>query len=160
MGAFGEAHNHNIPSGDTERTIRTYLEQGIFYTMIQTNVQEAPAKLKGLINRPDSRSQRAPFGLAEGAAGELHRCRWVSHRWMISNRSRGSACGSRNGRELHLIPFRDAHAGSPQAMSTPINPPVGDAAGNQELCCWRVSADAGNSQDQRRFTGRAPGQRR
>ena len=54
MGAFGEAHNHNIPSGDTERTIRTYLEQGIFYVMIQTNVPEAPAKLKPLINRPDS----------------------------------------------------------------------------------------------------------
>jgi hypothetical protein len=54
MGAFGEAHNHNIPSGDRERTIRTYLEQGIFYLMIQTNVPDAPAKLKGLINRPDS----------------------------------------------------------------------------------------------------------
>ena len=53
-GAFGEAHNHNIPSGDTERTIRAYLEQGIFYVMIQTNVPEAPAKLKGLINRSDS----------------------------------------------------------------------------------------------------------
>jgi hypothetical protein len=54
MGAFGEAHNHNIPSGDTERTIRTYLEQGIFYVMVQTNVPEAPAKLKGLISRPGS----------------------------------------------------------------------------------------------------------
>ena len=54
MGAFGEAHNHNIPSVDTERTIRTYLEQGIFYAMIQTNVPGASAKLKGLINRPDS----------------------------------------------------------------------------------------------------------
>lgn len=54
MGAFGEAHNHNIPSVDTDRTIRTYLDQGIFYVMIQTNVPEAPAKLKDLINRPDS----------------------------------------------------------------------------------------------------------
>ena len=53
-GAFGEAHNHNIPSGDTERTIRTYLEQGIFYVMIQTNVPHAAATLKSLINRPDS----------------------------------------------------------------------------------------------------------
>jgi len=53
-GAFGEAHNHNIPSDDTERTIRAYLERGIFYVMIQTNVPEAPAKVKGLINRPDS----------------------------------------------------------------------------------------------------------
>jgi hypothetical protein len=54
MGAFGEAHNHNIPSDDTERTIRTYLEQGVFYVMTQTNVPEAPAKLKVLINRPHS----------------------------------------------------------------------------------------------------------
>jgi len=53
-GAFGEAHNHNIPSDDTERTIRAYLGRGIFYVMIQTNVPEAPTKLKGLINRPDS----------------------------------------------------------------------------------------------------------
>jgi hypothetical protein len=53
-GAFGEAHNHNIPSGDTERTIRTYLDQGIFYVMIQTNVPQAPATLKSVINRPDS----------------------------------------------------------------------------------------------------------
>jgi len=54
VGAFGEAHNHNIPSDNTDRTIRTYLEQGIFYVMIQTNVPGAPAKLKALINRPDS----------------------------------------------------------------------------------------------------------
>jgi hypothetical protein len=54
VGAFGEAHNHNIPSDNTDRTIRTYLEQGIFYVMIQTNVPDAPAKLKALINRPDS----------------------------------------------------------------------------------------------------------
>jgi hypothetical protein len=53
MGAFGEAHNHNIPSDGADRT-RMYLEQGIFYVMIQTNVPETPAKLKGLINRPDS----------------------------------------------------------------------------------------------------------
>jgi len=53
-GAFGEAHNHNIPSGDTERTIRAYLERGIFYVMIQMNVPEAPATLKDLINRSDS----------------------------------------------------------------------------------------------------------
>jgi hypothetical protein len=54
IGAFGEAHNHNIPSDNTERTIRAYLERGIFYVMIQTNVPEAPAKLKGQINRPAS----------------------------------------------------------------------------------------------------------
>ena len=54
MGAVGEAHNHNIPSDNTDRTIRTYLEQGIFYVMIQTNVPDASAKLKALMNRPDS----------------------------------------------------------------------------------------------------------
>jgi hypothetical protein len=54
VAAFGEAHNHNIPSDNTDRTIGAYLEQGIFYVMIQTNVPDAPAKLKGLINRPDS----------------------------------------------------------------------------------------------------------
>lgn len=53
-GAFGEAHNHNIPSGDVAQTIRTYLDQGIFYVMIQTNVPGAPAALRDRINRPDS----------------------------------------------------------------------------------------------------------
>jgi hypothetical protein len=53
-GAFGEAHNHNIPSDDTERTSRAYLGRGIFYVMIQTNTPEGPEKIKGLINRPDS----------------------------------------------------------------------------------------------------------
>ena len=46
-GAFGEAHNHNIPSGDTGRTIRTYLEQGIFYVMIQTNVPGSSSEAEG-----------------------------------------------------------------------------------------------------------------
>ena len=54
MGAFGEAHNHNIPGVDAEQTIRMYLDPGIFYVMIQTNVPAAPAKLKGVINRPES----------------------------------------------------------------------------------------------------------
>ena len=53
-GAFGEAHNHNIPSDDTERTIRAYLDRGIFYVMIQMNTPDAPEKVRGLINRPDS----------------------------------------------------------------------------------------------------------
>ena len=70
MGAFGEAHNHNIPSGDTART---YLEQGIFYAMIQTNAL-AIARA-GLMTHAEvlqsafgnhSRSE-PPFGLAEGA---------------------------------------------------------------------------------------------
>ena len=54
MGAFGEAHNHNIPGVDAEQTVRMYLDPGIFYVMIQTNVPAAPAKLKGVINRPES----------------------------------------------------------------------------------------------------------
>ena len=53
-GAFAEAHNHNIPGPDLASTIRTYLEQGIFYVMIQTNVPEAPGELRDRINRPDS----------------------------------------------------------------------------------------------------------
>lgn len=53
-GAFGEAHNHNIPSDDTDRSIRTYLEQGIFYVMIQANQPHARADLVGRINTPAS----------------------------------------------------------------------------------------------------------
>jgi hypothetical protein len=53
-GAFGEAHNHNIPSENSARTIRAYLERGIYYVMIQTNAPDAPVRLNGLINRPDS----------------------------------------------------------------------------------------------------------
>jgi Amidohydrolase family len=49
-GAFAEAHNHNIPGGDTHENIRTYLKQGIFYVMIQANVPEAPAELAGKVN--------------------------------------------------------------------------------------------------------------
>jgi predicted amidohydrolase YtcJ len=51
-GAFAEAHNHNIPSRDTDETIRTYLQQGIFYVMIQANVPEAPRQLAARINTP------------------------------------------------------------------------------------------------------------
>src|SRR5881392_515668 len=53
-GAFGEAHNHNIPSVDTDATIRTYLQQGIFYVMIQANQPDAPSTLAGKINTPTS----------------------------------------------------------------------------------------------------------
>jgi hypothetical protein len=52
--AFGEAHNHNIPGGNTAEMIRTYLSQGIFYVMIQANVPQAREQLKGLINTPAS----------------------------------------------------------------------------------------------------------
>jgi hypothetical protein len=53
-GAFGEAHNHNIPGVDTPANIRTYLAQGIYYVMIQANTPESPEKLKALIDSPVS----------------------------------------------------------------------------------------------------------
>ncbi len=53
-GAFGEAHNHNIPSPDIDATIRTYLAQGIYYVMIQGNQPDVPATLQGKINTPTS----------------------------------------------------------------------------------------------------------
>jgi hypothetical protein len=53
-GAFAEAHNHNIPSPDVAATIRGYLEQGIFYVMIQENVPQARALLGSRINVPTS----------------------------------------------------------------------------------------------------------
>src|SRR5205809_6698093 len=34
-GAFGEAHTHQVTSGDADASIRTYLRQGIFYVMSQ-----------------------------------------------------------------------------------------------------------------------------
>jgi len=53
-GAFGEAHNHNIPSPNTDATIRTYLAQGIYYVMIQGNQPGVAATLQGKINTPTS----------------------------------------------------------------------------------------------------------
>ncbi len=53
-GAFGEAHNHNIPSADTDATIRTYLAQGIYYVMIQGNQPGVPQTLAGTVNTPTS----------------------------------------------------------------------------------------------------------
>lgn len=52
--AFGEAHNHNLPGGDADAMIRTYLSQGIFYVMIQENSPDARAQLADRINRPTS----------------------------------------------------------------------------------------------------------
>lgn len=49
-GAFGEAHNHNIPAPDSDASLRMYLERGIFSVMIQGNVPEAPAALRGRVN--------------------------------------------------------------------------------------------------------------
>lgn len=51
-GAFGEAHNHNIPSQDTAATIRDYLARGIFYVMIQGNAPSVRGSLQPLVNAP------------------------------------------------------------------------------------------------------------
>ena len=53
-GAFGEAHNHDIPSRDTAATIRTYLQQGVFYVMIQGNAPSVRESLRPLVNTPGS----------------------------------------------------------------------------------------------------------
>src|SRR5687767_4959961 len=53
-GAFGEAHNHNIPGVDTPASIRAYLAQGIFYVMIQGNSPFVRDSLRPLVNTPDS----------------------------------------------------------------------------------------------------------
>ena len=71
-GAFGEAHNHNIPGGDTDENIRTYLKQGIFYVMIQANVPEAPAELA-------AQGQCARNGRRRVRQRNLHRPRRASH---------------------------------------------------------------------------------
>src|SRR6202034_2448626 len=52
--AFGEAHNHNIPSADTQATLRTYRAQGIFYVMIQGNEPQARQLLGDRINHDAS----------------------------------------------------------------------------------------------------------
>lgn len=52
---FGEARNHNLQgSAGDAAVIRTYLEQGIFYVMIQGAVPAARTALSGRINRPES----------------------------------------------------------------------------------------------------------
>jgi imidazolonepropionase-like amidohydrolase len=53
-GAFGEAHTHQVTSGDTDASIRTYLRQGIFYVMSQANVPQARERLAGRVNVPTS----------------------------------------------------------------------------------------------------------
>jgi hypothetical protein len=54
VGAFAEAHNHNIPGADTPAMIREYLARGIYYVMIQENVPQARAELGARINVPTS----------------------------------------------------------------------------------------------------------
>jgi len=46
-GAFGEAHTHQVTSGDADASIRTYLRQGIFYVMSQAKPPDArPRRLR------------------------------------------------------------------------------------------------------------------
>jgi len=52
-GAFGEAHNHNLPGADTNAMIRTYL-QGIFHVMIQANMPEGRDSVAARVNTPTS----------------------------------------------------------------------------------------------------------
>jgi len=52
--AFGEAHNHNIPGPDLPGTIRRYLEQGIFYVMVQGNSPAARDEIAARVNTPRS----------------------------------------------------------------------------------------------------------
>jgi hypothetical protein len=68
-GAFGEAHNHNIPSGDTAATIRTYLAQGIYYVMIQANQPAARESLRPLVNTPTSVDAAFSNGLFTSPGG-------------------------------------------------------------------------------------------
>lgn len=53
-GGFGEAHTHQVASGDADASIRTYLQQGIFYVMSQENVPQARGRLAGKVNVPGS----------------------------------------------------------------------------------------------------------
>jgi imidazolonepropionase-like amidohydrolase len=53
-GAFGEAHTHQVTSGDADASIRTYLQQGIFYVMSQANTPDARQRLEAKVNVPTS----------------------------------------------------------------------------------------------------------
>jgi imidazolonepropionase-like amidohydrolase len=53
-GAFGEAHTHQVTSGDADASIRTYLQQGIFYVMSQANTPTARERLGSRVNVPSS----------------------------------------------------------------------------------------------------------
>lgn len=79
----------------TARTIRAYLERGIFYVMIQTNVPDAPAKLKALIsNRSrESASESREAGSCFSAVGSHLRpggtlCRLRQLDLLLSQRKR------------------------------------------------------------------------
>ena len=53
-GAFGEAHTHQVTSGDADASIRTYLQQGIFYVMSQANTPDARQRVGDRVNVPTS----------------------------------------------------------------------------------------------------------
>jgi len=52
--AFGEAHTHQVTSGDADPSVRRYLQQGIFYVMSQANVPQARERLGARVNVPSS----------------------------------------------------------------------------------------------------------
>lgn len=49
-GAFGEAHTHQVTSGNADVSIRTYLQQGIFYIMSHMNTPQARERLGSRVN--------------------------------------------------------------------------------------------------------------
>jgi imidazolonepropionase-like amidohydrolase len=51
-GAFAEAHNHNIPGPDPAAQVREYLQQGIYYVMIQANTPGGRAAVEPILNSP------------------------------------------------------------------------------------------------------------
>ena len=51
---FGEAHNHNMDGTDTDKKIRTYLNDGIFYVKNPNNLPRGRIALAGKINISNS----------------------------------------------------------------------------------------------------------
>ena len=51
---FGEAHNHNLPGAPTEEAVSRYLDEGVFYVMIQGNTPGARPELADIVNRDRS----------------------------------------------------------------------------------------------------------
>jgi imidazolonepropionase-like amidohydrolase len=52
---FGDAHNHNFDSpGTIASDIQMYLKDGIFYSMVQTDVRSGALTVAAKVNRPDS----------------------------------------------------------------------------------------------------------
>ena len=100
--AFGEAHNHNIPGPDLPGTVRRYLEQGIFYVMIQGNSPTARDEIAGQVNTPRSVTVVFANGLFTAPGG--HPSALVER-----NIARGGmTTNDRDGGFLHPVSSTDA----------------------------------------------------